>query len=1020
MRKAPDFPVEQRRGFIAPRFNISVVNDGNTIDWQYLPVVSPLVNNDGSAIDKRDTTIQIALDGENIYLHACGTDDAIVSNPDFTVDSNKFWRNDHIEFRLMPDIAQTDSHLQFIISLDGRCWDNRGLYKEMGIVKCIGGIDGNRWQIDLRVNIAGSSMEKAVADRVIYGITAHTRWADNWPDIACCSAMELGFGQSERFAEFILTDEIPAVICKKVSADEPVLKPGLNKLILTIQNNTTAEITGTMMIDGNDMSAVLKPGCNELCLAVELLRDTFSYLPLTFASTDIKCELVVLSLRSDLTDFNMVKDSRHPYLLFNMEELMGLREKAVTQPFDRMCPVPTMPINDISFVDSLDFTPHCMNWFRVAKESMLRDGENNLKPASQRIWSLFSPDEQEVWRDIVRTVVVSREQLDVLIPALNTMMKRRDFYTDEAFRDLALTAASRELIMKRDVINNAELTLLNRSIFQATIECCHKYNLQMATMAGSFLYPWIMTGNNEYIRMATKAADIADRTMIIGPYTDLHEGMTSSMLAQSYDVFYPYLSTDEKNIWLRLMTKFLNIYLATARAYNWNCTTIANANPVCNGGGALLAMSLLREEPELAIEAIKYARRYIWNWLDYCHGNDGGNTEGAQYWEYGMQNFIMFVYVLERLTGSDDGMLSHPAIQKSMNMIRVGMSNDGGMHGVNDTIPLAIGGHTAWFVAGRLNDDFALWYGDFAFRYYQERRDKGLPDQYASTGWWPLLFRPQVPELFEQPPLPTVILLNDIQYASMRSGTNYDSVWSAGIKGSRPRYTHHNQADTGAIYIDYRGDRMIIDPGYYKPHAEDHSLLLINGIGPDEPTGYTGKIIKCLESSDIRYLVCDSTKAYKGLAKRAVRQMVMIGEEAVIILDDIVPSASDSSVTAQYQCGGITSKNGENKVKINGNHSSLQMEFFNINEIELDLLSESSLHDTHWGYHFADCRLFPVNVKFTATEKYPLISVFVDGKYMAETQVKYCDRELIIILSSGRKVLFAFIDDEWVLEMKAD
>ncbi len=1009
----PDFSVEQRCGFIAPRFNVNVIDAGSAIDWQSLPVISPLVNNDGSAIDKRDTTIQIALDGENIYLHAYGTDTTIVSNQEFTVESNKFWRNDHIEFRLMPDVDYADNHLQFIVSLDGRYWDNHKYYQQDGIVECTGGINGNCWQIDLRVNIIKAGLGKAVAERMIYGIVAHTRWADNWPDIACCSAMELGFSQSERFAEFTLTENTPVVICHKVSGENVEFKYGVNSLFINLKNNNATDIAGDIITAGIIKPVVLKPGCNEISVEMEFYRDKFTNIAICFSSSDIECELSAVTLRSGLTDFKVVKDLRHPYLFFNEEELHALRVKAKTPPFDRMCPTANETVNDIQFSDSLDFTVDSMNWFRVAKESMLRDGEGNRRPGPSRIWSLFTPDEQDVWRDIVKTVTVSQHQLQILIPALNAMMKLRDFYTVAAFGEIPLTVESQELLKNRDKLSEVDLIYLNRSIFQGTIECCHKYNLQMATRAGSYLYKWIMTGNDDYIRQATMAADIADRTMIIGPYTDLHEGMTSSILAQSYDAFSPYLSADEKKIWLSLLTKFLNIYLTTARAHHWNCTTIANANPVCNGGGGLLAMALLQKKTELAYEALRYARRYIWNWLDYCHGNDGGNTEGAQYWEYGMQNFIPFAYVLERLTGSDDGMLSHPAILKSMNMIRVGICNDGGMHGVNDTIPLAIGGHTAWYAAGRLNDDFALWYGDFAFRYYQERREKGLPDQYASSGWWPLLFRPQVPEKFEQPLLPTVILLDDIQYGTIRSGTNYDCMWSAGIKGSRPRYTHHNQADTGAIYIDYRGDRMIIDPGYYKPLATDHSLPLIDGVGPDEPSGYTGKIIRCMENGDTRYLTCDSTKAYHGSAIRAHRHLVIVGEDAVILLDDIIPAALGAIITAQYQCGGIATITGENKVLIEGNHSKVQMEMFYPDKLLLKSLPERSLHDTHWGYHFADCRLFPVNVSYAPASNLPLITIFKDGEIGVDSLVEITGNRIVITLQTGEEISFKITDNGW-------
>jgi hypothetical protein len=45
--------------------------------------------------------------------------------------------------------------------------------------------------------------------------------------------------------------------------------------------------------------------------------------------------------------------------------------------------------------------------------------------------------------------------------------------------------------------------------------------------------------------------------------------------------------------------------------------------------------------------------------LDYANGADGGNTEGPQYWQYGMENFLRFAVALDA-TVSYDG-VARPA-----------------------------------------------------------------------------------------------------------------------------------------------------------------------------------------------------------------------------------------------------------------------------------------------------------------------------------------------------------------------
>ena len=64
-----------------------------------------------------------------------------------------------------------------------------------------------------------------------------------------------------------------------------------------------------------------------------------------------------------------------------------------------------------------------------------------------------------------------------------------------------------------------------------------------------------------------------------------------------------------------------------------------------------------------------------------------------------------------------------------------------------------------------------------------------------------LLYRPTLPEITEQPPLPTAFKLDSIEYSIARSGTNHDCALVAGLKGSRPPYTHHNQPDTGSFFV---------------------------------------------------------------------------------------------------------------------------------------------------------------------------------------------------------------------------
>jgi hypothetical protein len=78
---------------------------------------------------------------------------------------------------------------------------------------------------------------------------------------------------------------------------------------------------------------------------------------------------------------------------------------------------------------------------------------------------------------------------------------------------------------------------------------------------------------------------------------------------------------------------------------------------------------------------------------------------------------------------------------------------------------------------------------------------------------------------------------------------------------------------------------------------------------------------------------------------------------------------------------------------------------------------ERSLHDSHWGYHFADCLLFPVTAGYMAEEKSPLVTVFLDetdGKKGA-CKVERKDDRLTVRLPGGARVCFAFEGGVWQL-----
>ena len=853
------------------------------------------------------------------------------------------------------------------------------------------------------------------------------------------TAAQLGYSNAERFMDFVLGGSRPAICLDTVVCAAGPLAAGNNRAEVRLHNAAGEVVNGVLEVmrePGSDLDAhtvtipvELKPGASTIPVEFELERPLYTRFALAFRGDDGRSvDLGAVTLRAGIPLDHGIDTGRlrHPYVFFDTAGLEALREKAKKDVFQPI--VAGMYPADKDFDTSgiparpedvdLRFTTKCAGWSRVANESMLKHGASGNRPHLNYIWNQLSKEGQEAARAVAKTAGRDPESVQALIDAFNEVAEQRDFYDATVFGEISLPLETRQALdTRRDELSDHELFKHNRVILQSSCECIHEFKVDLAKRGVGLAQKWLLSGDDRLLEPATRCLAAADASMILATQIGLGTSMLCGSLGLTYDAVADRLTEEQKKVWLSIMRRMLNLYLKSARERHWDITALPNAGPVANGGGGILAMALLDEFPEDASEALWFARKYIWNWLDYCSGTDGGNTEGVQYWQYGTENFLRLGLAIERLLGHDDGLLSHPAIRNTMNNVLVSLCNDGATHGFNDTIPLPVGGIIAWFCASRFNDPFALWYGDHVQRELLKRKKEGKPTPYKGVGFYALYFRPDVSECFEQPPLPTWFALHDIEYGIMRSGSNYDCKWVAGIKGSRPSYTHHNQMDTGSYFIDLDGERMLIDPGYYKGQPKDHSLPIIDGVAPAQPNAYVGKL-SGWERDDIRYQACEATGAYRGAAERVVRHLVMVGEEAVVLLDDLVPAKSDADVLMQYQVGGLPSQIDEGRhLLLTGRKTKLRLQLLNEPNLKLEIGDERDLHDTHWGYHFAECRMFPVTGTYCPDSKNPLVTVFLpgDGAEVASMQ-RPNERELVVTLPSGRSLTFLRTVCGWMLD----
>ena len=208
-----------------------------------------------------------------------------------------------------------------------------------------------------------------------------------------------------------------------------------------------------------------------------------------------------------------------------------------------------------------------------------------------------------------------------------------------------------------------------------------------------------------------------------------------------------------------------------------------------------------------------------------------------------------------------------------------------------------------------------------------------------------------------------------------------------GVKGKGQLSTHHANADQGSFVLYARGRFFLIDPGYFDGEATDHSLPLI---GATPGVKLDGKAVCPLtdawEAGQIRSMSVDATAAYVSTSgerpvRRVRRVLVLLGDTALVALDDVEPTDPGTTITAQYQTGFATvAKGGSLTVTAPG--ESLVLTTFGP-ELSLEATPRVFKNDT-WAFaKRPNVAWHSVRGVYSADPARPLVSVMVptrDGK----------------------------------------
>jgi hypothetical protein len=317
----------------------------------------------------------------------------------------------------------------------------------------------------------------------------------------------------------------------------------------------------------------------------------------------------------------------------------------------------------------------------------------------------------------------------------------------------------------------------------------------------------------------------------------------------------------------------------------------------CNGIAALALMPAYPEAAAAILRAVQNIKeRYR------AMADDGSCVEGNLYWDYGFSYQLLFGHALERVTGDDHDLLTAPNLMNTHRFVETQLGGDGRYFPFNDTQPWLTGLAVCADFGSRLDNPLLRWMADHTSR---EAANETTP-VFTRPQFYALAFRARdrKPAAETFPGVPTLSFLDSLHWGVLRSDSSFMPEFVVGVKGRDGTLTHHAQEDLGGFVLQAQGDSFLIDPGYYQPKGEAHSIPLVDGNGPDKRG--SARISDAREHGKLRTMTVDASLGYG--VKRLRRVFALYGDRFVAVLDDI---DCQGRVTAQYQCGFPTLLNDD-------------------------------------------------------------------------------------------------------------
>jgi hypothetical protein len=509
--------------------------------------------------------------------------------------------------------------------------------------------------------------------------------------------------------------------------------------------------------------------------------------------------------------------------------------------------------------------------------------------------------------------------------------------------------------------------------------------------------------------------------------------MAAMSMAIAYDLLYDELPDTLRHQVEAYLDRVVDHYLEATEKGGWfvnDWGNWSNTVAVTAAGGGMAGLAVMHRNPkgrkaaERAAKVIATKYRAI--------RKDGGCIEGSLYWNFGLTFQLYFAHALSNTIGDEHGLLTkEPApLRRNIHFINATLGGFGGLIPFNNTQPWLTGAAIMADFGSRFDQPLMRWLADHLVTDIANGLDVRHNHENAGPIWLlgAFLWRDHTPAPDTFPGVPTLSTLSYMQWGVMRSsGKQFKPDVVVGIKGAAGEIAHHFNYDHGSFTVDVHGVSLLIDPGYYQSAAKDHSVPIIDGVGPQRKGG---SILKAWEEKDHRVALIRSKKAYKKNKphpSRVNRWVCLLGKEAVVVLDDLLPAEGQpGKVVSRLQFGQPvksieTAEEASAVYHVAGQGAAARISLFYPDAIK------TTLQDRDFGKSWIWARLAKADlakwttatISYTLNTSTPLVTVIQPqhkDKAIKPAKVQRKNDRVRVELPSGRSIVFTLNEGQWNVE----